>query len=853
MTIKWILLINAVIVPVPSMGEELVRQGPSNETDERDLRLGRLMMLQQAELANNIERMNNTAEKLNLAMRESTKMLGKLDRLEDEMEVRARERQAELEDKLAALHELGNEQLFNQTEAARALEARAQAEQQTKNITIRAFAMHNNMTSYAENVNKTKTGLKKQVEQLRARRDGLREEVQVLSKHKKRLNRGLGTFDLYNVRHNFLAWSVATACIFACTVFTVAMSKTLGVINAVLLAGVIMLPYVAGHELVANDCAHMTQIKAYKNLQAGDCGDNVAIEQNKIAFTMVQKIRYEDMEGWFCEYRTSSFFQHCGMFGHESPVAAPHIEIFRLVSAAECRAWVKGAALIEGQMVQLEHDTEVVAWSTPAGALIRHGTSVTCEGEKVRVNGVLTAGTLHMLQHRMKWSKVRMQKDGDKVRDVTNRVVVDCQARFGECPRPEGTYIWDGPEQSCEMRRMRRVKGFRRTIDGKEVVVSMADKVYMQLGESITLCENIQAYRTLYNDVFIVMDDEDLTGMEEAKGKQVAISTYIDSRDDYISYLIDVAREEMETLAQHSDCHAEARQGARQNVILREGRDRFSIIKGEIEYYFYCKEVRVTTRESEICHEDLKIDYDGAPKFLNEARLVVDHSPAVQCNRILPRGYKVEGTGDWITQVPHTIVMKEPSGNHNIGIWSMDRHGHHQNLAGDVGAYSVKELEESWQEMQYPAFRKLAATRLATTLCHRTETGKCPEGGLALRDLINDEPLHNMMKSVWSTLYEDVLLFGTISAAILGLYVVFRILATMITYVTNLLFLIPVHGLSLATMRNARTSMIARTAYSRALDRTIFTFKKEGQDGEGGDEEMGMREDNAPVGQREQE
>ena len=197
--------------------------------------------------------------------------------------------------------------------------------------------------------------------------------------------------------------------------------------------------------------------------------------------------------------------------------------------------------------------------------------------------------------------------------------------------------------------------------------------------------------------------------------------------------------------------------------------------------------------------------------------------------------------------------MKEPSGNHNIGIWSMDRHGHHQNLAGDVGAYSVKELEESWQEMQYPAFRKLAATRLATTLCHRTETGKCPEGGLALRDLINDEPLHNMMKSVWSTLYEDVLLFGTISAAILGLYVVFRILATMITYVTNLLFLIPVHGLSLATMRNARTSMIARTAYSRALDRTIFTFKKEGQDGEGGDEEMGMREDNAPVGQREQE
>ena len=90
MTVKWILLINAVIVPVPSMGEELVRQGPSNETDERDLRLGRLMMLQQAELANNIERMNNTAEKLNFAMRESTKMLGKLDRLEDEMEVRAR-------------------------------------------------------------------------------------------------------------------------------------------------------------------------------------------------------------------------------------------------------------------------------------------------------------------------------------------------------------------------------------------------------------------------------------------------------------------------------------------------------------------------------------------------------------------------------------------------------------------------------------------------------------------------------------------------------------------------------------------------------------------------------------------
>ena len=99
-----------------------------------------------------------------------------------------------------------------------------------------------------------------------------------------------------------------------------------------------------------------------------------------------------------------------------------------------------------------------------------------------------------------------------------------------------------------------------------------------------------------------------------------------------------------------------------------------------------------------------------------------------------------------------------------------------------------------------------------------------------------------MMKSVWSTLYEDILLFGSISAAVLGVYVVLKILAGIITYVTNLLFLVPVHGLSMATMKHATTSMIARTAYSRALDRTVFAFKTRGRIGEGGDEEIGMGE-----------
>ena len=838
---QTILLVNFVIIPAFSMGEELTSQGPGNDTDERGSRLGRLMLQQQADLAGNIQRMNNTAESLNFVMRESNRLLGKLDRMEDAREESARGRQAEFEDNLATLLQLGNDQLFNQTEASRAFEARAEAEKQTKHIAIRAFAMHNNMTSYTEKVNKTTTDLKKQIEQLRTRRDGLKEEVQTLVRHKRKLKRGLGTFDLYNARHNVLIWSVATACVFACTVFTVAMSKSVGLINAVLLAGVIMLPYVAGHELTANDCAQMSQIRAYKNLEAGDCRPDELEDQANIKFTMVQKLKYEDIEGWYCQYRTSSFWAHCGMFGHESPIAAPHIEISQLVTAAECRAWVKGAALIEGQLVQLEHDTEVVAWSTPAGALIRHGTSVTCEGEKVRVNGVLSQGTLHMLQHRMRWSKVRMQKDGDKVRDVTNRVVVDCQARFGECPRSGGTYIWDGPEQNCEMRKMRSVTGVKHSIDNRDVVVSMSDKVYMQLGEGITLCGNIQAYKTLYNDVFIVMDGEDLTGMEEAKGKQVGISTYIDSRDDYISYLIDVSREEMEKLAKNSDCHAESRQGVLQNVILREGQDRFAVTKGEIEYSMYCPEVRVTTRESDDCHEDIKIYYNGQPKFLNGERLIVDHSPTIACNRVLPRGFR-SVTGDWITQVPRTIVMKEPLSYHSNGAWAMERHDHHQNLAGDVGAYSVKELQESWREMQYPAFRKLVATRLATTICHRTETGKCPQGGLALRDLINEEPLHTMMKSVWSTLYEDILLFGSISAAVLGVYVVLKILAGIITYVTNLLFLVPVHGLSMATMKHATTSMIARTAYSRALDRTVFAFKTRGRIGEGGDEEIGMGE-----------
>ena len=167
----------------------------------------------------------------------------------------------------------------------------------------------------------------------------------------------------------------------------------------------------------------------------------------------------------------------------------------------------------------------------------------------------------------------------------------------------------------------------------------------------------------------------------------------------------------------------------------------------------------------------------------------------------------------------------------------MDRH-QHVDMSDNAGVYSTQELEDSWVAVQYSQFRKTVSSRLATTVCNQMAGSKCPQGGLTLVDFIQRDPLHKLLQSAWKTLYQDLVWFGTICAGCFGIFFIFKTIFTIITYLLNLLFLVPLHGFSLTTCRNARTSQIARTAYVKALERTVYAFHTEGRNNIGEDVEM---------------
>ena len=842
---RLLLLFNVIASRMGQDDDE--QQNVMGDEGHRDY-LRRLILLQYGELNSSMEKVDMISGRVSQIMGEGLQLLQRLEEMDEARERRKREVEAEREDGLQNLYELGKQHLFNESSARVAQQRRAGAEEQAKEITLKAVGLHENFRKYSDNANDTMRGLRDKVEQLRSRRDNLKQEVEKLVKHKKKLKRDLGPWDIYRYRTNVLTWSIISCTLCVLTVVGMSASKWLGVCNAVLLGIFVMIPVCWGHEINGYDCTTMKGIRAYGGLNMDDCTPGEEQQGMEMTFHMIQKVKYTDMTGFTCGYKTSSFWYYCGMFQHSSTLSVPHIEISQPVSGEQCRAWSKGQAIVAGQGVSIEPGTETIVWTTPAGALVRKGTSVGCTGQRVRVNGDLTDGAVHLVQHRIVVTRVKLQMKKDKVRDITNRVNIDCQARFQQCPRTPNTYIWDLPAQACPAMITRKGRGKKKMIEGKEVLISIEDKIYMELGEEITLCGGIRARETKYNDIFIVENRQNLESVEITNSTQVSISTYVGSRDDFLSFLIDASSKDMAKLAKHSDCSNEARHGALQNKIRKEGGDRFSVLKGEVEYSFQCQMVVVNTRESENCYEGLKISYKGKNKFLTpDTGLIVDHSPEVTCNRVMPMGWQTRH-GNWITQAPNTMTMKEPESYHHRDAWNMERHKH-VSMTGDVGVYSRRELEESWSNLQYGNFKEMVTTRLANTICNRTPGYNCPtHQGLTLTDLVDKDPLHNIMKTVWDTMYNDVLIFGTVSAAIIGLYIIAKLLLGIMTYVINLMFLLPAHGLSWRTMRHATTSQIARTAYARALERTILAFKAE--DREGGERgDVGMeRQDRVAAG-----
>ena len=370
--------------------------------------------------------------------------------------------------------------------------------------------------------------------------------------------------------------------------------------------------------------------------------------------------------------------------------------------------------------------------------------------------------------------------------------ILPCQIGAGFCESTDSTIVWKfEPRHACALRRIRTFTGMAGIEQSTQTLIDHKNKMRLEIKKDLQLCDmNVQT--TQYKDILITQESVD--HLDPLTGSQVAIPIYVNSRDDYLSLMIDQNSKTQFQVFDELYCSGEAIKEKDMRPLPTAYPGRFRLRTGELETRFTCLPIKVTPRPQTLCYEELPVNHRKQLYFLNPLnRILTRHGTLTKCETEAPRAFKTI-QGYWVATTPHLIKLPLPGRPLRTSLnYTQFRH---QDLSQDAGIYTMSQATAKFEALEDIGLHKKLLSVITNSVCNNVNRKDCaapntrlPFSAFAPRELI--ETTFNGLLSRFLHIMNDI---GTVASILVAVYLLTGLIKSIIIYLLNFYSLFRLHG-----------------------------------------------------------
>ena len=225
-----------------------------------------------------------------------------------------------------------------------------------------------------------------------------------------------------------------------------------------------------------------------------------------------------------------------------------------------------------------------------------------------------------------------------------------------------------------------------------------------------------------------------------------------------------------------------------------------AIPSGEVVHIIKCIPTTCQTRRTAECYSELPVTYKNDSYFLTPRNhILIKTGTKRECSSILPAMYRIHGT--WYRMLPNPVdsVPPLPLQPMTNSKWN---YVDPQNLANG-GIYSAEDVEKLNDHIMFPVEKIAILNGLAQGASGRTYA----EGTVQIHNLLDEQALEKIAENTTRRIWHGFVKFGSVSAGLMGIYVAWRIIKTIINTILNGIALHQVYGWSIRLLVAVWTSL----------------------------------------------
>ncbi|XP_076479609.1 uncharacterized protein LOC117165189 [Bombus vancouverensis nearcticus] len=198
-----------------------------------------------------------------------------------------------------------------------------------------------------------------------------------------------------------------------------------------------------------------------------------------------------------------------------------------------------------------------------------------------------------------------------------------------------------------------------------------------------------------------------------------------------------------------------------------------ALIAGEAVHIVKCIPVQVKVRHTTECYSELPVWQGNRNAFLTpKTHILTQHGNHRECSAVLPTLYNIDGL--WHKFVPKPMETIAPQ-ELRPDVRQTWQYSAPSSLATS-GIYTQKDLDALRDHVMFPAEKSAVLNTLARGAIGKTIV----PGTVNILGMMDENTLTTIVKNTVSSLWIGFMEFGTVSAAIFGILVIFKLIQTII-------------------------------------------------------------------------
>lgn len=529
------------------------------------------------------------------------------------------------------------------------------------------------------------------------------------------------------------------------------------------------------------------------------------VETTRVFIQLLQLDEFKAVKVIQCKVEIDRLIKKCGMFSHTMDVNNGKYSYIEEVSRSACeRMHTYGSIELAGTVI-----TGLRPNQTDTRPLILAGhvdNDGRCSGGAYSDpygtwGDVIVLGTV----------KITLQDYFANVRLNTNRVQlrsgVVCELRATQCTDIEGgSTFWNPfPTDSCRLYDYSSLfRGYADKIIDKESHPTQTTYSLTSQGTVFALTSVGQyttcgytLIRTEHPKLVILETDPAFKALTNpGRTTSFDLFTYVNSKFVYVEKHV---RSQLNQLYRNillQQCNLELRLMQNALAIATRSPDIFAyhfmkgpgymaLLAGEVIHIVKCVPVEVKLAQTQECYEQLPVIRDNRTYFLTpQTHILLRQGTQITCNVLAPSMFRLENA--WYKFMPRPVEALTPTIMKPLTkpTWKYISPG----ALATSGIYTQAELDQLRDHIMFPAERPAVLNTVARGVMGQSTS----MNGGSISNLIDEASIEKIVTSTWQKIWGKFLIFGNISAGLLGIYLTVRIIKLILDTV--------VHGYALHTV-----------------------------------------------------